>query len=172
MRSTLQVVDLRPTRGHGDQVDLATQQLKIRADRRVAVDHSHMTAAEPAQAVAERDVQVDRRRRSRRQRAQPFRIALGAHRAGENSGPWGSCYSAALRGRTWPTGGRVWQTNRSAAKPLSLMPIKPSCYLSYGRRVAILSQVRRLIFVNEVATVDRYSRPAILPTASDPVAHT
>ena len=60
------------------QVDLALQQPEVACHRSVAAHDVRVTAAEPAEAVAEGDVEVKRQRRLRRDLVEPARMGLGA----------------------------------------------------------------------------------------------
>ena len=60
----------------GHQLDLAKKDLEVATDRAVAARHRGMTAAIPAEALAERHVQVERQRRLRRQRGKPAAVVV------------------------------------------------------------------------------------------------
>ncbi|MCH8930424.1 MAG: biosynthetic arginine decarboxylase [Proteobacteria bacterium] len=70
---------MTPGEQAGDPIHLAQQQLEIGRDRRVAPHHLGVAAAEPAQAVAKRNVEVERQRQRRVEAAEPGAVVRGAH---------------------------------------------------------------------------------------------
>ncbi len=72
----------------GDQVQFAQQHLQVGGDRRISPHHLGVAAAEPAQAVAKRDVEIERQRQRRVQVAKPSAIAIALDRRRELQCGW------------------------------------------------------------------------------------
>ncbi len=94
-----------------DQFDLAQQQIEISAERRIGVHDLGVATAEPAQRVAERDMDIEGQRRRRIERLEPAAIGRRIDARMEMRARWDSSYSAArarrksLRDSSSPTRG-------------------------------------------------------------------